>query len=212
LIQGYNILIQNQVAHHQLHTFALLEDDERTLHRTKEIELVSSCLQGLDAALGSAHPELSVLPAPGYFEQQSSDLWNMPHLRTHIQMEILKIYLRVGLLQTRLFLTEALSRIEGGTSAAVITQYESMTRELVLLLKSLSLESLEPCRSLIVSSEPNFHEIFSGSFNRMLIKMFQAPILRVVALALRDGPKDGNDAMSDYDYLNLRFVELFGEF
>jgi hypothetical protein len=151
LIRGFNLSTQIYLNQHSLHNFSLLDEPERNLLRENEVKLISSCLKELDATLSNAHPEHSSIPAPGFFDSQSStDLVTMPHLRKHLQSEIQKILLRATILSVRLYLTDQLQALRGADEAFIATQHGLVIKELAILLKNVSNASLEPCAKLVV--------------------------------------------------------------
>ena len=156
LIKAVNLNTRVYRAHHSLRNYSLLEDDERALLRDKEVRLVVDCLQELDAILSSAHPELSSIPAPIYFENQAdTNLIVTPHLRAHIQTEIQKIFVHATLLSTRLHLTEWLTKLRPnqGKGGIIAAQYTKVIQGLALLLKNVSKASVEPCANILVRTK-----------------------------------------------------------
>lgn len=127
-----------------------------------EVAAVQNCFQELDALLSTTHPDLSSLPALGYFESLSdSDLLSSPNTRVRIRTEILKIYIRTHLIVLRLHFTDRFSILHGldptmlsqDTEPAkfIAAQYGAAIKDLAALLRNVSPISLEPCAKIVVS-------------------------------------------------------------
>jgi hypothetical protein len=151
LIKGSNLSTKVYLNQHSVRNFTFLDEPERSLLRENELRLISTCLNELDATLSNAYPELASVPAPGFFDDQSStDLATMPHLRKHLQSEIQKIVLRTNIINARIYLIEQLLALLGPDEALIATQRGLVIKEMAILLKNVSKASLEPCAKLLV--------------------------------------------------------------